>query len=143
MPIRYDVAHDGKLVVEVWTGEITRADLIAHQTTSLADPAIVPGRVELVDITRATGPGIGEREIKEFTDFYRSHPDKAQGTRIGVVASGEGFNQARIFERLTVPHLITVVVFNEIDTACTWLGVDEGEIRRIIDSILTESSTHQ
>jgi hypothetical protein len=141
MPIEYKVAHGGKLVVEVWSGEITRDLLIDHQKRSLSDESIQPGRIELVDVTRATGAAIGEKELKEFTDYYREHPDRARSVRIAIVASGDGFDKARIFERLSVPHLITVVVFNEIDTACTWLGVDEAEVRSMIREIQSEPAS--
>lgn len=136
MPIGYKVAHGGKLLVEVWTGTITKRDLLAHHELYLNDETILPGRSEFVDITRASGPSIGEEELQQFVDAYRSHAPKMVNTNIAIVAAGKGFDQALTYERLSTPHLITVVVFNEIDTACTWLGVNEGEVRVLIQEIL-------
>ncbi len=138
MPIAYTVAHGGKLVVEVWTGNIAKRDLFAHHEKYLNDPRILADRSEFVDITRAVGPNIGTEEIEQFVDAYRTHAAKMINTNIAIVASGKGFDQALMYERLSTPHLITVVVFNEIDTACTWLGVDETEIRGMINDVLAE-----
>ena len=140
MPIGYKVAHGGKLVVEVWTKQISRKEMLAHHEKSLGDPAILPSRVEFVDLTRAIAPYIGEAEIALFVDAFRSHSEKLVNTSIAIVATGEQFDQARIFEKLSTPHLITVVVFNGFDTACTWLGVDEAEIRGLVRDVLKEMS---
>lgn len=141
MPIGYKVAHGGKLVVEVWTGTITKPDLMAHHDRYLNDPSILPGRRSFVDITRASGPSIGEQEIQQFVDAYRSHAHKMINTNIAIVASGPGFDQALIYERLSTPHLLTVVVFNETDTACTWLGINETEVRSLVQEVLKEMSS--
>jgi hypothetical protein len=140
MPIGYKVAHGGKLVVEVWTKQITMRDLLVHHDASLNDPAILPDRAEFIDLTRASGPRIGETEIAQFVGDYRAHATKMVNTNIAIVATGEQFDQARIFERLSMPHLVTVVVFNEVDTACTWLGVDETEIRSLVRDVLRDMS---
>jgi hypothetical protein len=138
MPIGYKVAHGGKLIVEVWTKQISKREMLAHNEKSLNDPAILPGRSEFVDLTRAEGPRIGEMELRELIEGYRSHTAKMVDINIAIVATGEQFDQARIFERLTTPHLITVVVFNGVDTACTWLGLDEAEIREHVRDVLRD-----
>ena len=140
MPIGYKVAHDGKLVVEVWTGRIAAEEMYAHQETTLGDPRVQAGRSEFIDITRATNPHVGDEELQRFVDAYRTKPEKAVNTSIAVVATGETFEQARLFERLTIPHMITVVVFNDTATACTWLGVDESEIRGHVRDVLRDMS---
>jgi len=138
MPIGYTVAHGGKLVVEVWTGAIAKRDLMEHHEASLNDTRILPGRREFVDITRASAPHIGKEELEEFVNGYRAHAAKMINTNIAIVASGEGFDKALIYERLSTPHLITVVVFNEVDTACTWLGVKEPEVRVLVQEVLAQ-----
>lgn len=138
MPIGYKIAHGGRLLVEVWSGPITREDLMSHHERYLNDAGIVPGRAEFVDITRASGPRIGEEEIEQFVDGYRAHSAKMINTNIAIVASGAGFDQALMYERMSTPHLITVVVFNEINTACTWLGADEREVRALVRDVLAE-----
>jgi hypothetical protein len=140
MPIGYKVAHGGKLVVKVWTKQVSKTEMLANSQESLSNPAVLPGRVEFVDLTRATAPHINEMELAQLIEGYRSHAAKMVNTNIAIVATGEQFDQARIYERLTTPHMVTVVVFNGVDTACTWLGLDEAEIRELVRDVLEEMS---
>ena len=138
MPIGYKVAHGGKLIVRVWTKQVSKREMLASNEDYLSDPAILPNRSELVDLTRATAPHINEMELQQLVDRYRSHAEKMVNTSIAIVATGEQFDQARIYEQLSTPHLVTVVVFNQVDTACTWLGVDETEIRGHVRDVLRD-----
>ena len=141
MPIGYKITHGGKLTVKVWTKQVSTSEMLAKSQEFLNNPAVLPNRVELVDVTRATTPHIGEMELRQLFDGYQAHKQKLVNTNIAIVATGEEFDKARIYEQLSTPHLVTVVVFNEMDTACTWLGVDEAEIRGLVRDVLKEMPT--
>ena len=50
MPITYSIDHDRRIIFEIWTGEITAADLGEYWKRYLADPDVMAIRRTLVDL---------------------------------------------------------------------------------------------
>jgi hypothetical protein len=50
MPISYSIDQQKRLIVEVWTGDVTATDLAAYWRDYLADPAVLAIRRTLVDL---------------------------------------------------------------------------------------------
>ncbi|HMS85830.1 MAG TPA: hypothetical protein PKD12_19470 [Nitrospira sp.] len=53
MPVTYDVIEDGTVVLEYWSGQVTREDLVTHEKQHLTDPRIMPGASVLVGARQA------------------------------------------------------------------------------------------
>jgi hypothetical protein len=129
------------LMIEAWAGAITLEEFLEHERRHLQDPKFPISAKILVDITRASFDlSIGESEIQSFVDLYRHHRDKVAGARIAIVA-GKDFGRASLYGRMAEKHMINVIVFNSLQSACVWLGIDTKEIRQELDRILAGLST--
>jgi len=53
MPISYTIERSAGVILEVWEGEVTAADLRRHWQVYLADPDVLALRQTLVDLRRA------------------------------------------------------------------------------------------
>ena len=130
----YTIRKEERLVIEVWVGKITKNELLEHERKHIKDPDLPSAPRVLIDITAAHfDPAIGNKEIEEFVDLYREHRDKTAGAKVAVVAEQE-FQIAKKYESKAMRLAIDVIVFNEIDNACTWLGVNMREAQQWIHS---------
>ena len=77
---------------------------------------------------------IDESGIKQAAEFIGSNLLKTTGRRVAVVA-GKEFDRSKLFENLVKSHLLNVIVFNDLSTACTWLGIDTMETQQEIQQI--------
>ena len=50
MPISYSIDHDRRIIFEIWTGEVSAADLGEYWKRYLADPDVMAIRRTLVDL---------------------------------------------------------------------------------------------
>lgn len=129
----YLINKNEKVVFEVWVGRITKEEFFAHDRKLLNDPELPPGSSVLVDITGASFDEIGEAGFEELVRLYREHRDRTAGAKVAIVAS-KNFQRAKMYESKTAPALLNVIVFNEMNHACTWLGVNKKEAQEWIDS---------
>jgi hypothetical protein len=121
------------LILEVWTGTITKDEFLEHERRHLQDPDFPSAPKAVVDITAASFDSeIKKMEIQQFVDLYQDHHDKVVGARVAIV-SGKEFDRASLYAQLTEPHQINVIVFSTINTACLWLGVNETEVREWLE----------
>jgi hypothetical protein len=130
------VIKGADLMIEVWVGAITLEEFLEHERRHLQDPKFPISAKIVVDITRASfDSSIGESEIQTFVDLYRHHREKVAGARIAIVA-GKDFGRASLYGKMAEKHMINVIVFNGLESACVWLGVDTKAIRHDMDQIL-------
>jgi len=130
------VIKEPDLMIEAWVGGITLQEFLEHEKRHLQDPRFPISARILVDITRASfDPSIGESEIQSFVDLYRHHRDKVAGARIAIVA-GKDFGRASLYGRMAEKHMINVIVFYGLQSACVWLGIDTKQARRELDRML-------
>ena len=130
----YTIYKEEGLVFEVWAGKISKEELIHHVIKHINDPALPAAPKLLVDISAASfDHSIGEKEIDEFVNLYRERRDKLAGAKVAVVATHD-FDRAKKYERKAITLSIDVIVFNEIGTACAWLGIDMNRAREWMNS---------
>ena len=134
MPIRYAVAMDGALVVELWYGDITLDELYEHREQQAGDLSIVNGARVLADIRRASFQGISENQMAAFARSYRATEDRPQARSLAFVAT-DGFSKAQAYEKASRTFLRNVVVFTSFSTACKWLGMDAALVLNSIEEL--------
>jgi hypothetical protein len=133
MAIEYVYRKEDNLVIEVYVGDVTKEEWFTHERSQMKDAELQPGGKVIVDLSNATmDESIGDAEIREFTELYGPYRELVAGTRVGIVAGAE-FARSRVYERFAQVYGINVIVFNDVHTACTWLGVDARSAKEWID----------
>jgi hypothetical protein len=138
MPVKYIVMDSGRLVIEKWVGRISHAELIDHEKQQLNDTSIAPGAVALVEAREATYPETSLGLVHELADVHSNPGNKTSISRYALLVSDETYEQAKVFEQEARKHGVTIITFNWLSTACTWLGIDAKTVEEKIKSIVIE-----
>jgi hypothetical protein len=139
MPNNYAVLNGGSVVVEFWTGQVTHEELLAHERRHLSDPLIKAGASVLVDAERAQF-GTTVEEVKEIADLYGQVVGRLKVGRMALLVNKETYERAQVFLKEAEGYGVKVIVFNSIDIACTWLGLDVGVARSQLKTLQTQSA---
>lgn len=139
MPSTYAVIDDGRIVVEFWTGEVTHDELLAHERRHLSDPLIKAGASVLVDAQRARF-GTTEEEIADIAVLYSRVVGKLKVTRMALLVNNETYERALVFMKEVEGYGVKVIIFNSLDIACTWLGLDVNVARKQLQALQAESA---
>ncbi len=123
MPVKYVVLNQGTMVVELWTGTISHEEVLAHERRHLSDSSIARGASVLVDATSASFETTPEA-VHEVTDLYRRSGEKLRVGNSAVLVNASAYDRARLYERQATDLGVRVILFNSLDVACVWLGID-------------------
>ena len=123
MPVEYVVLNQGALVLELWTGTILHSEILAHERRHLSDSSIARGASVLVDATSASFETTPEA-VHEVTDLYRRSGEKLRVGSSAVLVNTSAYDRARLYERQATDLGVRVILFNSLDVACVWLGID-------------------
>jgi hypothetical protein len=134
MPNNYVVRNDGNLVFERWIGVITHEELITHEQRQLQDTSIKPGAAVLADAREATFETEAP-DVHELSDLYGRSDNPARMGRCALLVNDETYRRAQLFAKQSQQHAITIIIFNALDTACKWLGLDADQAREEIKHI--------
>jgi hypothetical protein len=135
MAIAYRLDHALGLTLVVWDGAVSGDDAEDHVRSLFDDDEWPPGRLHLLDATTAT-----QVPIVANTKLVDLAANAAQTKRVRfAVVQNMGFEEATYFEREAAARgLSQVIVFNDLVTACTWLGLDGPSIRTTIAEMRRE-----
>lgn len=139
MPNNYAVLNDGSAVVEFWTGQVTHDELLAHERRHLSDPSVKPGAAVLVDAERAHF-GTTIDEVKELADLYGQVIGRLKVGRMALLVNKETYERALVFLKEVEGYGVKVIVFNSLDIACTWLGLDVNVARNQLQILKAQST---
>ncbi len=139
MSIVYRIDRDKGITCVVWHGLITPTMMLDQARRLIADPDWPPpGRLHLVDLqTAGLNQTITDDVLKQAAEIYGADRTRLINLRQAIVAN-DAFAKSRLFETFLPPGP-TVIVFNNIMTACIWLGVDIEETRRTLDELRAEA----
>ncbi len=135
----YVVLNGGSAVVEFWKGQVTHDELLAHERRHLSDPSIKTGAAVLVDAERAHF-GTTVEEIKEVVALYGQVIGKLKVGRMALLVNKETYERALVFLKEVEGYGVKVIVFNSLDIACTWLGLDVNVARKQLQALQTQSA---
>jgi hypothetical protein len=131
MPVKSAVVNDGSLIVERWTGAITRAELLEQARALARDDRVQPGAVKFSDFRAASLHAIGLEALEALAaQVGRRH------VRTGLLIHERDWSRARAAEAQVELEGLEVACFNLlgatpweiIATACQWLGVDPDQV---------------
>ncbi len=135
MGIGYRLDSSRGLTLVVWDGAITGDDAEGHVRSLFDDPEWPPGPLHLLDATSASSvPIVANTKLVDLA----VNAAETRRVRFALVQH-MGFDEATYFEREASSRgLSQVIVFNDISTACTWLGLDVGPIRATVAEMRRE-----
>lgn len=128
MSITYHINAKLGVTISLYDGQVTQAELLAHFRKQMNDPAWpTPGKLQLVDLRSARGDSITTGMLQEVAELRGCTRQKNAGLKMAIIA-GDEFTNSSFFAQLLEKYYIAVIVFNSLDTACTWLGIDPREV---------------
>ena len=131
MGIAYRCDKTLGLSVSVWDGEVSRADRKDHVAALASDPDWGATGLLLTDLTgvsAAMRPSAKE-VLEAAAEFSEKLAGQVRDAKWAMVA-GETFVLAQRFGTYLEEEVRRLIVFNDVETACTWLGVDAAAARR-------------
>ncbi len=134
MPNSYIVLDNGTLVVERWTGTVSHDELISHERDQIEDQSIAPGAAVLAyaaDAVFETDPD----KVHELSSLY-NRGDLAM-EKCAVVVNDDAYDRAQLFAAQGAGHGVSIVVFNDVESACKWLGVDPVKVKSTLKGLKT------
>lgn len=134
MPVQYVVLNQGSLVLELWMGVISHEEVLTHERQYLSDASIAPGASVLVDATGASFETSME-EVHEVTDLYRRSIEKLRVGKAALLVNESTYDRARVYEKQSTDHGMRVILFNSLDVASAWLGVDVTRAREAFEKL--------
>lgn len=129
MPVKYIVVDNGNLVIERWEGRISHAELLEHERQQLHDRSIRRRARVLVDAREASFPETTLNGLHELTELYVKLQNKTSTSKCALLVSDQTWPQAKAFETGGERHGVTIITFNDLRTACSWLGIDLPTVR--------------
>lgn len=132
-PVRYEVMEGGKLVLEIWNGDISRGDVESHSRKHLADVRVAPGAAVLAD-ARSANFGLAPNDVQHVVDgLYAGRQGRMKIGKCALLVNDRTYDLARAYESSAAKYGVTVIIFNSLDVACAWLGVDSEMVLKQMD----------
>ena len=121
----------------VWDGVVTADDWRAHLREMFADPDWPVGSKNLTDLRTADVSTITPEDRASIVTMYAPYADKVRGQKSAAVA-GDNFDASREFEDQKEPAGLSLIVFNDLLNACTWLGIDKAVAQATVSELRQE-----
>ena len=135
MSIGYKFIKEKHLNISVWDGKVTLDEWLDNLRQIISGPDFPTTLMQIADLrSAAADPSIDERGIKQAAELIGTHTVNRTGKKIAIVA-GKEFKRSKMFENLVKIHFWNAIVFNDLSTACTWLGIDTMETQQEIEQI--------
>ena len=139
MTIVYDIDKNKGITYVVWDGVVAAEQYLTHVRRLLSDSDWPPHRGLHLSDLRSTSldSTIDKAVLEKVVGMFAEHP-KISTVKTAIVAH-EAFHQALLYERLISPVEPSVIVFHNLDTACTWLGTDSASAAHVLQSLRTRA----
>lgn len=138
MPCKYVITSDGRTVVEQWTGTVSRHELMAHKKQQARDPSIKEDASVLADCTRAVF-ALSPEDVSAISAMDTGSHRDSKITRYAFLVNDDTYDKARQFSEQVNKGGKNVIIFNSLEVAAIWLGLDLPTARALIASIGGES----
>jgi hypothetical protein len=123
--------HTG-LDVTVAAGIITRADMFEHVREQVADPSWPIGRVSLSDFRLVDELDINPEDLRDAASLYGPKADVVAQHKTAYLRSPAFRGDAVLGRQFEEQYGIGPVPFDDLASACDWLGVDPSVAERLI-----------
>ncbi len=136
MSIVYRIDKEIGATFVLWEGIVTADDFLTHVRRLSSDSDWPPPkRLHLSMLrTAALDASLGDATVEEAAHLYGKHRSKLANMKAAVVA-GDAFRSAVVFERAIARYGASVIVFNSMDVASTWLGIEASHVERALQQL--------
>jgi hypothetical protein len=136
--IASDYVETDDVLVIVWDGQVSGAEWKQNVGKRLDDdPAWPRGRRRLIDLTTLDPSEITTSDIEVVIAVGRERIHHVAGSRQAVVAV-LAWDLAQEFARRSTELGATTIVFDRLEPACAWLGVDPASARPVARQLRAE-----
>lgn len=135
MAITYDVIEQGTVVLQYWTGKVTRDDVVAHEHQHLRDLRITPGASVLVDARTAYWGTMADNMRAIVDSLYATYPHPLNIQKCALLVNPQTYPLARACEKNADKYGMSIMVFTFLNGACAWLALDPAMIKPHLERI--------
>jgi hypothetical protein len=126
MPVEYQIYDNGKYIYAKASGKLTPKEIIDYVKKTKANTEIKDGHKELFDVRFITESKVTIESFAGIIKEVIADEKRMSSNKIAIVASRlELFDKAKFYEKAMTAKKQNIIVFNTIETAKTWLGVDK------------------
>ena len=123
------------VIYTVWDGPVTWLEWRQHASAIILEEDWQRSSRFIVDLRSVTDTSsITVEEVEQASALFTANQDVLSRKRGAVIARDE-FRNARRFEDLIASSGLSMVVFNSLDTACLFLGLDVTEASLELDRL--------
>ena len=128
MAVEYTVYENEHYVYAKGTGVLTPEDIIDYVNKIHNEPTLQSGYKELFDVRFISKSEITiENFQKIISEAILDNKRDFRNQLAIVVSTSDSFDRAKHYKKSIPDDKETVIVFNMLDTAKIWLGVDKPE----------------
>jgi hypothetical protein len=132
MGIAYRSEPSLELTVSVWDGPVSAEEWHAHLHRLPGDPGANSTWKQLVDLRFGVGDSrFDALAIQQGIDYMIQQASHFAGMNLAII-SGTDHESVRFFGSLAEQANVAVAVFPDLQSACTWLGVDASRAAELI-----------
>lgn len=135
MAIVYRIEQEKGTSFALWDGLVTADMFLTHARHLISDPNWPAGRgLHLSDVqTAALDASIDDEVLQTAASLFGKNP-KISNLKLAIVAQDE-FRRATAFERFFSSFPSAIIVFNSVETACIWLGIEPQDAAKTLRSL--------
>lgn len=135
MGIGYICKPGAGFAISVWDGVVTWDDWQNNIQRLFNDPDYRSIQSHIVDLRFSSlDSSLTIQKFQQITAFMAARRGNVSIRKLALVA-GEEWAKLKEFEKLVKAASIDAIVFNDLVTACKWLGIDAVDVEREIQRI--------
>ena len=112
------------VTVIVWDGEVSGDEWQQFIREQAVDPRWPRGHRRLADVTTLDPSLLSAAHVDAVGALYEERVGNVARTRQAIVAAALAWDLARAFETHMARLGATLIVFDHVEDACNWLGID-------------------
>lgn len=126
------------ITVIVWDGKVVWGDWLRHVQDLMVDPHWRSMQRFIADLQSVTDTSTIQEKEFELAAIAIAENREALALKTGAVVASQEFWQAHRFIRLIERFGTSTVVFNTVETACVFLGIDPIDTRHTIEQLRSQ-----
>jgi hypothetical protein len=126
------------ITVIVWDGKVVWSDWLRHVQDLMVDPHWRSMQRFIADLQSVTDTSTIQEKEFELAAIAIAENREALALKTGAVVASQEFWQAQRFIRLIERFGTSTVVFNTVETACVFLGIDPIDTRHTIEQLRSQ-----